>query len=602
MSKNNKKSIGAMIIFKRLTPYITPYIPRLSVGLICGILQGGSTAGMILVLNYVLQGMSSKRLDISNMPSFINNPPEGYTGDVDIYRIIITALLLPIVALIQGILLFIGRYFVEWSGSKVITDLRQNLFEHIHSLPLNFFSRSRSGNLITRLTSDIGLLMSLITHTFADILREPFTLIGCIIAMIILDEQLSIITLIILPVCLLPVIIIGKRVRLASRKGQESMSDMLSIAQESFENAIVIKAFQTEKKEINNFKAANIKAFKMSMRQLRARASAEPILYLFASLSVSIVVIYSYVNNLSLALLMSFLAATIQMYKPLKKLSQVHLRVELAAPGAERVFSILDIKNTIIEKENPVEIDIVKSIFFKNVYFSYKENKVLSNINLNINAGEQVAFVGSSGAGKTTLLNLVPRFFDVNSGCIKINDFDIRDYKISSIRKNIGVVTQDTILFNRSVYDNISYGCFNFSNDDIILAAKRANAHDFITNLDDGYDTVIGERASLLSGGMAQRISIARAILKNPPILILDEATSSLDSESEKLVQSALDELMKNRTVLIIAHRLSTILNADKIIVLEEGKIIEEGNHKELINQNGRYKNIYDLQFQKKSN
>lgn len=602
MSKNNKKSIGAMIIFKRLTPYITPYIPRLSVGLICGILQGGSTAGMILVLNYVLQGMSSKKFDISNMPSFLNNPPEGYTGDVDIYRIVIIALLLPIVALIQGILLFIGRYFVEWSGSKVITDLRQKLFEHIHSLPLNFFSRSRSGNLITRLTSDIGLLMSLITHTFADILREPFTLIGCITAMIILDEQLSLITLIILPVCLLPVIIIGKRVRSASRKGQESMSDMLSIAQESFGNAIVIKAFQTEKKEINNFKAANIKAFKMGMRQLRARASAEPVLYLFASLSISIVVIYSYINNLSLALLMSFLAATIQMYKPLKKLSQVHLRFELAAPGAERVFSILDIKNSIIEKENPVDIDVVKSIFFKNVYFSYQENEVLSNINLNINAGQQVAFVGSSGAGKSTLLNLVPRFFDVNSGCIKINDFDIRDYKISSIRRSIGIVTQQTILFNRSVYDNISYGCSNFSKDDITLAAKRANAHDFIINLEDGYDTIIGERASLLSGGMAQRIAIARAILKNPPILILDEATSSLDSESEKLVQSALDELMKNRTVLVIAHRLSTIINADKIIVLEEGRILEEGSHKELINLNGRYKNIYDLQFEKKSN
>lgn len=600
MSHNNIKSIKTYAIYKRLKSYIKPYLLRLTVGIICGILHGGSTAGMILVLHFVLSGVSGDSIEFGSSINFLSTPPEGFTGDVGVYRIIIASLLLPIVALIQGLLLFIGRYYVEWTGAKVITDLRKDLFTHIHSLPIDFFAKSRVGGLITRLTSDIGLLMNLVTQTVADIIREPFTLIGCITAMFYLDAKLSFITLVILPLCLLPVIFLGKRIRSASRRGQESISDMLSVAQESIGNAIAVKAFQTEEKEIKNFNFSNFQAFKMSMRQLRARAFSEPILYLLGSISISIIVVYSYLNNLSLALLMAFFAATIQLYKPLKKLSQVHLRIQLAAPGAERIFSILDQNSDIIDSNNAKIIDKpIKNIVFRDVNFSYQNSFTLKNINISINAGQCIAFVGSSGSGKSTLVNLLPRFFDIDSGSIEINDNNINLYKINSLRSHIGIVTQQATLFNRTISENISYGSPNATTEEIVLAAKRANAHEFIKELDDGYNTLIGERASRLSVGMAQRISIARALLRNPPILILDEATSALDSESEYLVQTALDELMKDRTVLVIAHRLSTIKNADLIVVLDDGKIIEKGTHQELINLGNKYKYFYDIQFSK---
>ncbi len=597
MDIKEKKIMNTLKILKRLSPYINPYIFRLSLGVLCGILHGGSTAGMILILNFILTGISGEGITNNDFTSLLN-PPEGYLGDVDNYRIILTVCLLPLVALIQGLLLFISRYYVEWTGSRVVTDLRKDLFEKIHSLPLNYFTKNRVGNLITRLISDMGLLMNLVTQTVADIVREPFTFIGCVTAMIILDVKLSFIILVILPLSLLPVILIGRRVRAASKKAQENISNMLSAAQESISNAIVVKAFRNEKTEVDNFNFSNIHAFKMKMRQLRARAFSEPILYLLGAFSISIIIIYSFLNNLSLALLMSFFAATMQLYKPLKKLSQVHIRIQLAAPGAERIFSVMDTKNTILELENSVELNPpIQSIEFKNVDFGYENNFVLKNINFEIQSGQKIALVGSSGSGKSTLVNLIPRFYDVINGQININDTNIRDYSLASLRKNIGIVTQETILFNRSIKDNISYGASNYNFDDIVKASKKANAHNFIENLDLKYETIIGERASKLSGGMSQRICIARAILKNSPILILDEATSSLDSESENLVQDALNKLMIDRTVIIIAHRLSTIVNADIIMVLDQGKIIEKGSHQELLTKKGKYKFLYDSQF-----
>ena len=602
MNIKENKIMNALKIFKRLAPYLRPYIFRLSIGILCGILHGGSAAGMILILNFVLTGISGEQISNNNFSSLLN-PPEGYLGDIEVYRIILSVILLPLAALIQGFILFTGRYCIEWTGSKIVTDLRKDLFQKIHSLPLNYFTKNRVGNLISRLISDMALLLNLVTQTISDVVREPFTFVGCIVAMIILDVKLTLIILLILPISLLPVILIGRRVRTASRKAQENVSNMLSSAQESISNAIVVKAFRNEQAEVNNFNFSNIHTFKMNMRQLRARALSEPIFYLLGAFSISIIVVYSYFNNLSLALLMSFFAATMQLYKPLKKLSQVHIKIQLAAPGAERIFSIIDTENTIIQSKNPLELSLpIESIVFKDVNFAYDEDLVLKNINFEIYSGQKVAIVGSSGTGKSTLANLLPRFYDVKSGQININGIDIKDYSIESLRKNIGIVTQETFLFNRSIRDNISYGIEGVKINDIINASKKANAHTFIENLDLKYDTIIGERASKLSGGMAQRICIARAILKNSPILILDEATSSLDSESENLVQDALNELMDNRTVIIIAHRLSTIINSDVIIVLDQGKIIEKGSHSELISKNGKYKFLYDSQFNNEIN
>ncbi|MFL2860474.1 MAG: ABC transporter ATP-binding protein [Pontiellaceae bacterium] len=597
---NNQKYSSSKLfgIYRRMFPFVSPYLPRLLLGLICGILYGGSTFGLIIVLRFALGGLIGEEFSGDN-PFSLMSTPEGNASELELSRIICTLFLLPGVAVIQGSVSFAGRYFVEWSGSRVITDLRQALYEHMHALPIQFFTGSRVGELMTRISSDTGLLMALVTNVIGDLMKDPFTLIGCIAAMFYLDWQLTLIILVVFPFCLVPIALFGKRIRLASKVGQVQMGDMFSLAQEGLTGAMVVKAFQREQDEVNRFGYSNLQVFKQSMRQLRARAITEPILFLLISFGLAGVLYYAFVNDISLALIVSFFAATAQMYKPFKKLSQIHLRFQTAAPGAERVFEILDREIEITDDPQAVELRLpIQTIELNGVSFGYDDKLVLDDIDLKVESGKCVAFVGSSGAGKSSLVNLVPRFYDVLNGSVKINDQDVRSLKVESLRSHIGIVTQDTILFNRSVAENIAYGVPSASIDDVVDAAKRANADSFIQKMELGYDTIIGERGSRLSGGMAQRITIARALLKNPPILILDEATSALDTESERLVQRALDELMKDRTVLVIAHRLSTIANADHIVVLEQGQIIEQGTHEYLLKQNGKYRYFYELQFQ----
>ena len=596
MKKTENNQVESLEIYKRLFPFVRPYRLRLIVGIVCGMLHGGAMGAMIVVMRWALGGISGDDMSMAGMTAL--DQPEGSAADVGLERIMLTVLLLMIVTLFQGFVFFGGKYLVEWVGNRVITDLRSHLFGHIHSLPIQFFGKNRVGDLISRVTSDTGLLAQLVTNVIGDVIREPFTLIGLVGAMVVLDWKLSIMALVVFPVCIVPAALLGRRVRKASKRGQESSGDLLSAAQESITGALVVKAFQMEDEEISRFNLSNMRIFKMAMKQTRARSLNEPIITFLSSIGLSGVVIYAYLNDLSLALLVSFTAAMLSMYKPAKKLSQIHMRIQRAAPGAERVFEILDVENTIADSPNAVPFSgAVENVEFKDVAFAYDEKRILDGINLKTNAGQCIAFVGSSGAGKTTIVNLIPRFFDVTEGSIELNGTDLRSYTVHSLRKQIGIVTQQTVLFNRSVAENIAYGSQGATREQIEDAARRANAHPFIMELEKGYDTVIGERGSLLSGGMAQRVAIARALLKNPPILILDEATSALDTESERLVQGALDELMKDRTVFVIAHRLSTIAHADSIVVMDQGKIVEQGTHDELLAASGKYKYLYDIQF-----
>jgi subfamily B ATP-binding cassette protein MsbA len=582
--------------YRQLFAFVRPYTLRLAVGVFCGVLYGGATFGMLVALRWALGGISGEEINFHALSSF--GQPGGSAGGMGIRRLLLTVSILPLVTIIQGALFFAGKYLIEWVGNRVVMDLRRRLFEHIHTLPMQFFTTSRVGELISRITSDTLLLTQLVSNVISDVIREPFTLIGCIAAMIYLDWRLTAIALIAFPVCILPVAMLGRRVRKASKRGQEGMGDMLSVVQESIGGALVVKAFQMEEEEIGRFSGFNTRVFKMLMRQARSNALTDPIVVFLSSVGLSGVVIYAYLNDLSLALLITFAGAMVQMYKPAKKLSQLHILIQKTTPGAERIFEILNITNTIADRPDAVAFPArLETIDFKNVCFSYDQKKVLDGVDLSVRAGQCIAFVGSSGSGKTTLVNLIPRFFDVTGGRIEFNGRDLRDYTIHSLREQIGVVTQQTVLFNRSVAENISYGTRGATLEQIRDAARRANAHNFIMELENGYDAIIGERGSLLSGGMAQRLAIARALLKNPPILILDEATSALDTESERLVQGALDELMKDRTVFVIAHRLSTIAHADQIVVLDQGKVTEQGTHAELLAKSGRYKYFYDIQF-----
>lgn len=568
--------------YKRLLSYVKPYRGRLALGIIFSIIFGGSTGAVIPVAQKLFE-----RFEVQNM------------SEIPVRVLVLTAVVMLVVTVLRGIGFFCSKYFIQWVGSRVVMDIRNEMFAHIHCLPMQFFSQSRTGELISRLTGDTQRIQQLVSNVIGEMLRQPCVLISAIAVIIFkFDWRLTAITLLVFPLCLIPVSIFGRKVRKASRRGMETSADLLSHAQESISGALIVKAFGMEGEETAKFVVHARKAFKLLMKIARAQASVTPLMEIFSSIGMLLVFIFAFSHGMKLAEVFAFVLALVVMYKPAKTLSTLYLQLQKGMAGATRVFEIMDTDVSINDKPDALPLSPqIESVQFKDVGFAYNDEPILSDISLDVKAGQCIALVGSSGAGKTTLVNLLPRFFDVKSGAIFINGHDIRDYTVRSLREQVGIVTQQTILFNMSVADNIAYGQPEATREDVIAAAKRANAHEFIENMALGYDTVIGERGSRVSGGQAQRIAIARALLKNPPVLILDEATSALDTESERLVQAALDELMSGRTVFVIAHRLSTVRHADKIVVMDQGRIVETGTHDELLEQGGKYKYLYDIQF-----
>lgn len=500
---------------------------------------------------------------------------------------------------------YMQSYFMSFVEEGVIKDIRNEFYRHLHDLPLGFFTNERTGELISRITNDVSLINGGVSALFVTLIREPLLIIVFLGIAFSLSWKLTIISLLVFPFSLA---IIGSiAVRLHKERGvtQERLADITSIVQETVSGVKVVKAFGMEDFENRKFMRQTGRYFSSLVKLTRMRDLASPLTESLSVAAGAVIIWYGGTqvlveNSMTASAFLAFLFVIFQIMPPVKELSNVNNRIQEFSAATKRIFEILDTEPSIRSKENPVILkEFAHTIEFSNVTFSYTGlDDVLRNVSLTISKGELVAIVGPSGSGKTTLADLIPRFYDPVSGTIAIDGVDIRDLDVKSLREKIGIVTQETILFNDTVRSNIAYGLESCPMDDIVSAAKAANIHEVIMNMPQDYMSVIGERGVKLSGGERQRLSLARAILKNPPILILDEATSALDTESEILVQEAIDRLMTGRTSIVIAHRLSTVQHADRILVLDAGQIVEIGRHSELLqNPKGLYKKLYDLQF-----
>jgi subfamily B ATP-binding cassette protein MsbA len=520
--------------------------------------------------------------------------------DMEMLRLLPPVIIL--LFLLKGIFNYGQAYFMNFVGLRIIADVREKLYNHLQTLSLSFFTKTPTGILISRITNDVNLIQGAVSNTISGVFKDTFTIVGLVAVAFSQSWKLAIITFIIYPLGIIPIKELGKRMRKFARKGQQRYGLITTFLHETITGNRIVKAFNMEEYEKRRFAEENDRLFRTILKRIRVRALSPPIMELLGGIAAAAIIwVGGYMvtrGELTLGAFISFIAAIFMLYPPIRELSKINLEIQEGLAGASRVFELLDAPTEIKDEEGAIPLSpISKGIDFREITFKYDEEVVLKDLSLRVKVGEVIALVGMSGAGKTSLVNLLPRFYDVEKGHILIDGYDIRKVTLKSLRDQIGLVTQLTILFNDTARNNIAYGNLKCSDQEIVEAAKAANAHDFIQRLPQGYDTHIGEQGVKLSGGERQRISIARALLKNAPILILDEATSSLDSDSETEVQRALERLMKGRTVFVIAHRLSTIRNAHRIVVLSEGRIVEQGPHDKLMTLNGEYRRLYDLQF-----
>ena len=499
---------------------------------------------------------------------------------------------------------YLQSFFMAYVEQGVIRDIRNDLYEHINRLSLNYYHRTRAGQIISRITNDVTLVNSSISAGFVTLIKNPLLILASLSIALYLSWRLTLAAVLVAPFTIVIIGWIGKKLRKESAISQERMADLTSTLQETVSGVRVVKAFAMEKFEIQKFREETDRYFHSLLRITRTRNLSSPLTeFLGAGVAVGILwfggqeVLAG--QMLAPEEFVGFLVIILSMMQPIKELSGVHNRIQEGMAAAERIFHVLDMKPSVANKPQALAVrDFNDELAFEAVSFGYnREHLVLKNINISVAKGESLAIVGPSGAGKSTLVDLVPRFYDPTHGRITLDGVDLRDLEMSDLRRLMGIVTQETILFNDSVRNNIAYGLTDKPLEQIMEAAAIANAHDFIKTLPQAYDTNIGERGVTLSGGQRQRIAIARAVLKNPPILILDEATSALDTESEILVQQAIERLMKNRTSFVIAHRLSTILNADRIVVIDKAEMVQQGTHAELVRVEGLYKKLYSMQF-----
>ena len=506
---------------------------------------------------------------------------------------------------IKNIFLYIKNLLLRIVELKLVRDVRDHLYKHIQTLSLGYFHKRHTGSITSIVMNDVEQLQIALGVVFQRLFVEPINILTFVTLLFIISWKLAIIAIIIIPLAGFAIIGIGRSIRRKSRRTQQKIAEIMQILTETLSSIRIVKAFVNEKDEIKKFTRESSNYFKLLLKRARLDLISGPITESFGVIIGVVLLWYGGTEVLMDRGLVPedfirFILILFSILGPIKQLSNVNLKIQAGAASAERIFGLLDTPSEIVEDPNPIDLGIFnKSISFNKVHFEYNEDndQVLDQVSFTINKGEVVAMVGPSGAGKSTIADLIPRFFDVSSGVIQIDENDIKKLSLDSLRSNMGIVTQEVILFNDTIKNNIAYAQSDVSDDAIYAAAKAANALEFIEKTPNGFDTLIGERGAKLSGGQKQRLAISRALLKNPPILILDEATSALDTESEKKVQKAIEALMKDRTTLVIAHRLSTVQNADKIIVIDRGKVIETGTHQKLYDQNGVYRKLYDIQF-----
>ena len=510
-----------------------------------------------------------------------------------------------VVFIIRGVSYYGQSYLMNYVGQRVIIDIRRDVFEKLQRLSMSFYDKHKTGTIMSYVTNDVNALQSAMVENVVEMFTESVILIVSIAMMLYLDWKLFLVTFATFPVVLFFIDSFGKRIRKSGSRIQEAAADITSVLQEVASSPRVIKSFVREGYEVERFDKENMNNFRANMKYAQLSSTLTPTIEFVAAVGVSIILWYggnSVINgSITAGSLVAFLTYAVNISNPIKRLSRVIGNIQKALAAAQRVFDVLDLPEVIKNAPDAKALPKVKGdVRFNDVSFAYNENEEVLHVSFEVKPGEMIAFVGPSGAGKSTVASLLPRFYDATNGSITIDGQDIRKVTLNSLREQVGIVPQETVLFNGSVYDNILYGRLDATREEVEAAAKAANAHDFIMQLPNGYETMLGDRGMNISGGQRQRISIARAILKNPQILILDEATSALDTESERVVQEALDRLMVGRTSFVIAHRLSTIKNADKIMVLEKGQLIEQGNHDELMAMDGLYAHLYKIQYRSK--
>lgn len=613
-----------MKTYYRILSFVKPYWKHLGLSIGCTILFS-VLSGLSVYLTIPLLDTLFLEKEKTESPSIVENTSEIAPGwitetitniKVAFENYILSGtvsevlfkicLLILLTFLLKNVFGYLQAYFLAFVEQGVIKDLRNKAYRHLHLLPMSYFKNERTGNLISRITNDVNVVQQSVAAVFLNLIREPLTIIVFLGIALSISVKLTLFSFVVLPFSLGIIAYIGKILRKQSTILQEKMADITSVLQETISGVKIVKAFGMEAYENKKFEKETINYFRLVLRIVRIKNIASPVTE-FLSVVVGVIMVY-YGGQLVLedqslkaSEFLGFLFAIFQLMPPIKELSSVNNRIQESSAAADRIFQIIDTAPGIedLPDAKPVE-DFKDKIEFKDVSFHYEDSDelVLNEVSFTAHKGKIVAIVGSSGAGKSTLIDLIPRFYDPTRGIILIDGNDIKTVKLDHLRSLLGIVTQETVLFNDTIKNNIAYGQSDIPLDEIIVAAQAANAHNFINEFPKGYDTIIGERGAKLSGGQRQRISIARALFVNPPIMIFDEATSALDNESEVLVQEAIERLMKDRTTLVIAHRLSTIRNADKIIVLDKGKIVQEGKHAELVaDEKGIYKKLYELQF-----